>query len=487
VQRVRTRASDPAGPADPARRPADRRWLVLAVLGTAQLMVVLDNTIVNVALPSAQADLGFGSADRVWVVTAYALAFGCLLLLGGRLSDLLGRRRAFLIGLVGFAAASAAGGAATGLGTLVTARIVQGVFAALLAPTVLSLISETFPSGRERARAFGVVSAVVGSGAATGLVLGGVLTEFLSWRWTLYVNVVVGSVVLAAALWLLPRRTGGGSRTPIDVPGALLVVGALSGIVLGLARAGTAGWAAPTVIVPLVAGVLLLGGFVLRQHLARHPLLPLTVLRDRRRAGAYLSRFVASVANFAVVFFMTFFLQDQLGLSPLWAGAAIVPMILGIVTGSNLAGVLLIERLGARGVTSLGLAVSGAALAVLALIDTGTGYATGLLPALIVFGVGQGMTSSTSMSSATRDLPADQVGVASATTNVMQQLGGSLGTAALSTVAATVAVAAGGGAEATVQGYAAAFTVASGLSLVTALVCLLVIPPGRRPAPEPRP
>ena len=261
---------------------ADNRWWILAVAGLAQLMVVLDATIVNIALPSAQRDLGFSNADRQWVVTAYSLAFGGLLLLGGRLSDLVGRRRMFLIGLVGFAGASALGGAATGFVTLVIARAIQGAFGAMLAPAALSILTTTFVEPSERGKAFGVYGAIAGSGGAVGLLLGGVLTEYLSWRWCLYVNVALAVVALVGAMRLLVNQP----RNPdvrLDPPGSVLAVAGLVAFVYGMSEAATHGWGAPLTVTLIVGGVVLLAGFVLVERRAEHPLLPLRVVLNRYR------------------------------------------------------------------------------------------------------------------------------------------------------------------------------------------------------------
>jgi MFS family permease len=252
-------APPPVAPAaSPGPGPGRRRWLILAVIGMAQLMAVLDATIVNIALPSAQRALGFSATDRQWVITAYALAFGGLLIVGGRLSDLLGRKRTFVAGLAGFAVASAAGGAAPGLAALVAARAVQGAFGALLAPSALALLTTTFTDARERGKALGIFTAVAGGGGAIGLILGGVLTEYLSWRWCLYVNVAFAAAALAGAIPLVrnqPRNPG----AALDVPGSLLAAGGLAGIVYGFSQAAADGWGSASTIGPVAAGVVLLG------------------------------------------------------------------------------------------------------------------------------------------------------------------------------------------------------------------------------------
>src|SRR6201996_9802758 len=287
--------SSPAAPAASAEpEPGRRRWLVLAVVGIAQLMVVLDATIVNIALPSAQRALGFVTTDRQWVITAYALAFGGLLLVGGRLSDLLGRKRTFVVGLAGFAVASAVGGAAPGFGALVAARGAQGAFGALLAPSALALLTITFTDPRERGKALGIYTAIAGGGGAIGLILGGVLTEYLSWRWCLYVNVIFAAAALAGAIPLIrnqPRNPG----ARLDVPGSLLAAAGLVGIVYGCSQAAGDGWGGVSVLGPVAAGIVLLAAFTAVERRVPHPLVPLGIVADRVRGTAYLGALIAGI------------------------------------------------------------------------------------------------------------------------------------------------------------------------------------------------
>src|SRR5215468_2589324 len=303
-----------------ADAPDPRRWLILAVIGLAQLMVVLDVTIVNIALPSAQKALGFSVVDRQWVVTAYALAFGSLLLLGGKLADLFGRKVTFLAGLIGFAAASAVGGAAVSFGMLVAARACQGAFGALLAPSALSLLTVTFTDPHERGKAFGVFGAVAGAGGAIGLLLGGVLTEYLSWRWCLYVNLIFAGIAAAGALMLL-RRPAATAKPRLDLPGAALVSAGMFCLVYGFSNAAAHGWHAPSTWGFLAAGGLLLALFGWRQARASQPLLPPRVVADRNRGGAYLTMLIASAGMFGIFLFLTYYLQQTLGFrrwSPGW-------------------------------------------------------------------------------------------------------------------------------------------------------------------------
>ncbi|MBV9449823.1 MAG: MFS transporter [Streptosporangiaceae bacterium] len=284
-----------------------RRWLILAVVCLGQLMVVLDATVVNIALPTAQRDLAFSNADRQWVVTAYSLAFGGLLLLGGKLSDLVGRKRMLIIGMVGFAAASALGGAAQNFAMLLVARAIQGAFGAMLAPAALSTLTVTFTNPAERGKAFGVFGAIAGAGGAVGLLLGGVLTEYLSWRWTLYVNVAFSLVAVTAAIRLL-QRDHPDTDTHLDPLGTFLVVAGLVSVVYGLSEADTKSWSAPLTISLLVAGGILLALFAVTERRVPHPLLPLRIVLDRFRGGAYLAVGLAAVGMFAIFLFLTYYL-----------------------------------------------------------------------------------------------------------------------------------------------------------------------------------
>src|SRR5579864_6049098 len=293
----------------------DHRWLVLVIVAIAQLMVVLDSTIVNIALPSAQRALGFPNSDRQWVVTAYALAFGSLLLLGGRLGDMFSRKRVFIIGMAGFALSSALGGAATSFGMLVAARTLQGAFGAILAPAALGTLVSTFRDPRERGRAFGVFGSVAGGGGAVGLILGGVLTQYFSWRWTLYVNLFFAAIaVIGALVYMQGNRPD--SRARLDWAGTVLASAGLFGIVFGFSRAEIAGWTAVLTIGSLAAGMILLVMFVLVERWVSDPLLPLRVVLDRARGGSYLSVGLTGIAVFGVFLFLTYFMQTIKGYSP---------------------------------------------------------------------------------------------------------------------------------------------------------------------------
>jgi EmrB/QacA subfamily drug resistance transporter len=420
--------------------PPRHRWLILAVVALAQLMVVLDATIVNIALPSAQRDLLFATADRQWVVTAYSLAFGGLLLVGGRLSDILGRRTTFTVGLIGFAAASALGGAAAGFTTLVVARAVQGVFAALLAPSALSLLITTFTGPRERRRALGVYTSVAGAGGAIGLLLGGVLTEYVSWRWCLYVNVAFAVAALIGAQLLLTgrRRTPGAT---LDVPGSLLAVAGLVGIVYGLGAASTDRWSDPLTVVPIVVGVALLVGFLLVERRATRPLVPLNIPADRTRGAAYLGAVLAGLTAVAMFLLLTYYLQGVLGFTPLRTGVAFLPFVVGAISGANLVSNVALGRLGPRIVVPAGLLIAAVGAELLARIDTHSGYGTGVAPAIALLGFGVSAAFTTAFSLGPVGVAAPDAGIASALVNSGNQIGGSVGAALLNTLATNGAAA----------------------------------------------
>ncbi|TVL94281.1 MFS transporter [Streptomyces sp. SAJ15] len=412
-----------------------RRWLALAFIGLAQLMIVLDITIVNIALPSAQADLGISDGDRQWVITAYTLAFGSLLLLGGRIADYTGRRRTFVIGLLGFAGASALGGAASGFGMLLAARALQGAFAALLAPTALSLLAVSFTEPRERAKAFGVFGAIAGGGGALGLVLGGALTEYLDWRWCLYVNVPIA--VLAVFGWyVLPadaRTPGAAAR--FDIPGVLLAVSGLVAVVYGCSEAESEGWGSLGASGLLTLGAVLLFAFVLVERRVARPLLPLRVVADRTRGSAYLAVAMSVVGMFALFLFLTYYMQVVKGYSALVTGVAFLPMSFAVVVGAAGVATRLIPRVPPRALMVPGLLITALGVGLLIPLDAGSSYAGGLLPSEILVGFGMGLVMAPAMNYATHGVRAEEAGVASATVNTAQQIGGSIGTALLNTIA----------------------------------------------------
>ncbi len=461
-------------------------WVVLALLGTAQLMVVLDATIVNIALPSAQKDLGFSTDSRQWIITAYALAFGSLLLLGGKLGDLFGRKWTFIAGLIGFSVASALGGLAQSFGTLVAARALQGVFGALLAPSALSLLTVTFAQRPDRAKAFGIFGAIAGGGASLGLLLGGVLTDALSWRWCLYVNLVIALPVALIALRVLVNQSHP-DRPRIDIPGVVVGSLGLFSVVYGFSNAETESWSDPVTIVALAASAVLLSAFVMIERRTEHPLLPLHVVWDRARGGAYASIALAGSGVFAVFLFLTFYMQQNLGFSPLKTGVAFLPMTGTIVVTATTVQTKLLARVGAKILVSTGMVFGVAAMVYFTRLEPGGGYATHVLPGLVLIGFGMGNIFAPAFGTATLGVDRQDAGVASAMVNTSQQVGGSVGTALLSTLFASAASsyatshrgASGLREAAAVHGYTTAFWYAAAIFAIGFAVAALVLPSNR--------
>ncbi|MFE6777425.1 MFS transporter [Streptomyces sp. NPDC057702] len=414
-----------------------RRWLALLFVGLAQLMIVLDITIVNIALPSAQQDLHISAGDRQWVITAYTLAFGSLLLFGGRIADYTGRRRAFLIGLAGFASASALGGAAGDLGMLLAARALQGAFAALLAPSALSLLAVMFTQAKERAKAFGIFGAIAAGGGALGLVLGGLLTEYLTWRWCLYVNVPIAIGALFGWYALPADTPTGGKRARFDIPGVLLAVAGLVAVVYGCSEAESDGWDSGPVLGLLGAGVLLLAAFVVAEARARTPLLPLRVVLDRTRGGAYLAVGLSMVGMFAMFLFLTYYLQTVKDYSAVVTGVAFLPLTAGVLFGAGGVATRLIPRVPPRALVAPGLLLSASGVAWLIPLSPDSSYAGGVLPAELLVGMGMGLVMAPAMNYATHGVRPEDTGIASASVTTAQQIGGSIGTALLNTIAAS--------------------------------------------------
>ena len=447
-----------------ARPRPDHRWLVLVVVSIAQLMVVLDATVVNIALPSAQASLGFDNSARQWVVTAYALAFGSLLLLGGRVGDIFGRKRTFLVALVAFAAASALGGAAPSFGVLVAARALQGAAGAMLAPAALGTLVTTFREPRDRGKAFGVFGTVAVAGGAVGLILGGLLTEYLSWRWCMYVNVLFAAAAFVGAVIYMSEMKPP-IRPRIDAIGTVLAAVGLFGIVFGFSQAETDGWSSPVTIGALVIGAAMLVAFVLVERRVAHPLLPLRVVADRSRGMAFAAVGIAGLAMFGLFLFLTYYLQLVLHFSPVTSGLAFLPMIACVMISSNTSNIVTLPRFGPRIVITVGMVLGFLGLGYLSRVDIHSTYATGVLPALILMGFAMGMVMAPSMNTATAGVQPQDSGVAAALVSTMQQVGGSIGTALLSTIsaAATTSYAAshptpaGFDAAAATHGYTVAF------------------------------
>jgi EmrB/QacA subfamily drug resistance transporter len=413
-----------------------RRWLILAVICTAALMIVLDATVMNLALPSAQRTLGFTNADRQWIVTAYALSFGSLLLFCGRLADLVGRKVTFLTGLAGFAAASAVGGASDSFTMLVTARACQGVFAALLAPSALSLLATTFTGPKERGKAFGIYGAVAASGSGLGLLIGGALTSYLSWRWCMYINLVFAGTAITGGALLLGRQP----RTPgarLDIPGVAAVSGGIFCLVYGLSNAATHGWHAVSTYGFLAAGAALIIAFAARQAYAAYPLLPPRVILDRNRGGAYLTMLIFGSGLFGIFLFLIYYMQLTLGYSPVKSGVALLPMVAVIGVMANVGNIRLMPRFGPRPLISIGLLCNAAAMVWLTRIGVHSDYASALLGPLLMAGFGSGLIFSAAANTGTFGVTSNDTGVASASINTGQQLGGSIGTALLNTIAAS--------------------------------------------------
>ena len=461
------------------------RWWILGVIALAQLVVVLDATIVNIALPTAQGALGFSDDNRQWIVTGYALAFGSLLLLGGRLADLFGRRPMFLIGLTGFAVASAVGGAAPNFEVLVGARAAQGVFGALLAPAALSLLTTTFVDAKERAKAFAIFGAISGGGGAIGLILGGALTEYLSWRWCLYVNVPLIAVALVGTLVLLKKQPQATVKRGIDLPGSAVVIAGLVSLVYGLASAESNGWGSATTLVCVFAGLVLLALFGVIESRVADPLLPLHILWDRNRGGAYLVVGVVGIGLFAVFLFLTYYVSLTLGYSPLKTGFSFVPMILSImVTATGCAG--LVARIGPRIPVLVGMLLAAVGMVLFAQLDVDSTYAAHILPGLIVTGLGIGLSIAPAFGAATSGVDAEHAGVASAAVNTFQQIGGSIGTAVLSAFAAsaTTGYLADHGTDpasqalASVHGYVTVFWWSAAIFAVGAVLCAALLRSG---------
>jgi len=464
------------------RGSVDRRWMALAIIALAQLMIALDATIVSIALPWAQRDLGASDAERQWVITAYTLAFAGLLLLGGRIADTIGRKRTFIIGLAGFALASAVGGSAGSFLLLLGSRAAQGAFAALLAPTALSMIAVTFTQPRERARAFALYGAIAGSGAALGLLLGGVLTQYFGWRWCLYVNVPI-AVAAAVGGWRILSGGGGGHGQRLDIPGLFFATGGLVAIVYACTQVVSSGWGSGIVIGFLVTGVVLLCAFVVREARTNAPLLPLQIVLDRNRGGAYLAAAFAIAGMFGAFLFLTYYLQVVLRYSPVEAGLAFLPLTLASQAGSWGIASILMPRVPARWIMAPGALTAAAGMLILTQIQVDSGYLTHVLPAEILLGIGIPCVMAPAFNIGTRGVDPRQAGVAAATVNTATQIGASLGTALLNTIAASATVAYLAGLrpstgvinQALVHGYAVAAAWAAGVLVLGAITTAVLI------------
>lgn len=478
-----------APPAHVPDGPDPKRWLALAVIAVAQLMIILDASIVNVALPAAQADLGISDANRQWVVTAYTLAFGGLLLFGGRIADFMGRKRVFVIALVGFAVASGLGGIAPNEGLLYVARALQGGFAAMMAPAALSIMTITFTEPKERARAFGVFGAISGGGAAIGLIAGGVLTEYASWRWTLGVNVPIALLTAGFAIPLVRESRAEGDRH-FDIPGVLLSVLGLVSLVYGFTKAVEDGWGAPVTITLLVVAVVLLAAFAVWETRTMHPLLPTRVILDRIRGGSYLLFLLVGAGLFAMFLYLTYYFQQTLGYTPLEAGWAFLPFSGGIIVGAGVVSQLL-PKVGPRSLMITGLTMAVVGMFLLTRIGVESSYVTHVLPSELLISLGMAATFVPTSSTALVGVEPRDAGIASAVLNTSQQVGGSLGLAVLTTIFASAvsgwftdhaarlatdpAFAATAQAHASVTGYHYAFASAAGILALGLLVAIFLV------------
>jgi EmrB/QacA subfamily drug resistance transporter len=469
-----------------------RRWWALAVIAVAQLMVVLDATIVNIALPQAQQALAISDTNRQWVVTAYSLTFGGLLLLGGRIADYWGRKRTFVTGIIGFALASALGGLAQNGEMLFAARALQGAFGALLAPASLALLTVMFTEARERAKAFGVYGAIAGGGAAVGLLLGGVLTEYTSWRWCLLVNIPVAAVAVLVALPLVSESRARGN-TRYDVPGAVLVTAGLVSLVYGFTKASTNGWGSAVTWGFIGAAILLLALFVLVEVRSANPLLPMRIVINRTRGGAYLSSLLTGVGFIGAMLFLTYYLQGVLGFSPIEAGLGSLPLTGGVLISAGVASAL-VPKVGAKPLMAVGSVVAALGMLWLSQIGVQTSYLTHVLPPMSVMGLGLGLVFVPLGNVALVGVGEHDAGAASAVINASQQVGGSLGTALLNTIATTAAASYAtshavnaadltaarlGAMRGQVHGFVTAFGWGAALLGAAALVVLLLIRTGR--------
>ncbi|QPL94655.1 MFS transporter [Streptomyces clavuligerus] len=485
-----TGPSEPLAPNQPgAAEP--QRWKALIFIALAQLMVVLDATIVNIALPTAQQDLGISDGNRQWVITAYALAFGGLLLFGGRVADIWGRRRTFVAGLGGFALASALGGAATSEAMMLGARALQGVFGALLAPAALSLLAVMFTDARERAKAFGIYGAIAGGGGAVGLLLGGFLTEYLDWRWTFYVNIPFAVVAALGAYFVIREPSGARNRAPLDIPGVILSTTGLVALVYGFTRAEHSGWTDGWTIGMFVLSAVLLAAFVAVESKVKAPLLPLRVLTERNRGGVYLSLGLAVIAMFGLFLFLTYYLQVVRGYSPVKTGFAFMPMVVGMIVGSTQIGTRLMTRVAPRLLMAPGFLLAALGMLLLTQLDLDSSYTTVVLPAQLLLGLGMGTAFMPAMSLSTFGVDPADSGVASAMVNTSQQVGGAIGTALLNTIAASATTAyiadhAAGAADpkvlefqGMVHGFTSAIWWAVGILVASAAIAFTLVNSGR--------
>jgi len=479
-------------------RAAPPDWVILTLVCLGQFMVLLDVSVVNVALPSIRSNLGFSQTGLQWVVNAYTLTFAGFLLLGGRAADLYGRRRLFLIGLVLFTLASLAGGLAQNQAMLITARAAQGVGGAVLSPATLTILIATFSEGEARSRALGIWSAVAAAGGASGVLLGGVLTDLLSWRWILFINVPVGIVAFIAAWLVLPESRGQVQRRHLDVWGAATITGGLVALVYAVVNTDTGSWTNWQTLVGLPVAAVLLAAFLVIESRSEAPIMPLRLFRSRSLSGANLVMFFTAAAVFAMWFFLSLYLQNVLGYSPLQAGIAFVPQTLAIVIGAQISS-RLATRIGARPLLIVGPLISAVGLAWLSRIDATTAYFPGIVVPGMIITLGLGLTFTPVTLAATTGVAREEAGLASGIVNTTRQIGASIGLALLATIASQHTRSVLAGTHPTAQQTAAALTAGFGrgyeLAVVFAVAAAaaavivppLVRPPAQAPLPERRP
>jgi EmrB/QacA subfamily drug resistance transporter len=470
--------------------PDPKRFRALAVIAVAQLMVVLDASVVIIALPSAQRSLHISTANRQWMLTAYTLAFAGLLLLGGRIADYLGRKRMFIISLIGFAGASALGGLAPNAAMLFSARALQGAFAAVMAPAALSLLTVAFTEPKERARAFAVYGGIAGGGAAIGLILGGALTQYASWRWTLLINVPIAILAAMAATRFVSE-----SKSPVrhgyDIPGAVTVTGGLMALVYGFTKAGLDGWTSSTTVIFFGLAVVLLTAFVLIERRAHHPLLPLRIVLERNRGGSFLASLLVGVALLGTFLSLTYYFQGTLHYSAMKSGFAFVPFSAGIIFGATLASRFL-PRFGPRAVMLGGLILGAVGLGWFTFLSVHSNFFSLVLPAELIVSLGMGLSFVAMSSTSLLGVHPEDAGVASALVNATQQTGSSLGAALINTIATSAtasylavhgssaaAVAAGA-----VHGYTTAFIFSAVVLAVAAVTAFALIKTSKEQVPE---
>jgi len=454
-------------------RHSTNPWVVLVLICLAQFMVVLDATIVNVALPSIQTDLHLSEANLQWIINAYTLVFGGFLLLGGRAGDLLGRKRLFLIGLAIFTAASLLDGLAVSSGMLIGTRALQGLGAALISPAALSIISTTFAEGKERARALGVWAAIAIGGSAVGLILGGVLTQSFSWPWIFFVNVPVGVIGFVLSLRLVPESRDEHAHRHYDVGGAVTITGGLMLLVYAIVRAETHGWGNGLTIAMFVVAALLHAAFIAIELRSPEPLVRLSIFRTRSLTTANIVMFLVASGLFAMFFFNTLYIQKVLGYGPLKAGLAFLPFTAGIMVSAGIASSTA-TRIGVRPIAAAGMALTAGGLIWLAQLPVHGSYLVDVLPPLLLSSLGMGAVFMPLTLVATTGLRDEDQGLASGLFNTSQQIGGALGLAVLSTLAANRTAHAGGGKAQLVSGFHWAFA-GGAVFVAVALVAMVAM------------